>query len=117
MLIMQKNKKKVIIGLKKARTSLDKIIGELEENNNVEKNNDENKNGVKRDKNSSEEKCFNIIQQTLAVVGLLKSANIAMLENQLDFYVESINQKKMSKKKLESVKEEIVRVVKIAQDK
>lgn len=49
---------KVIIGLKKARTSLDKILSMLEE----------------------EKYCIDIIQQNLAVIGLLKSANLNLLE-------------------------------------
>jgi DNA-binding FrmR family transcriptional regulator len=102
---MTKNnqKKKIITGLKKARTSLDKIIQELEK--------------LEKSEHDSEKKCFNVIQQNLSVVGLLKSANIAMLKNQLDFYMDNINNKKMSQKKLQNIKDQIVHVVKVAQDK
>jgi DNA-binding FrmR family transcriptional regulator len=93
-------KAKILTGLKKARTSLDKIIQSLE---NEEK--------------TADKKCFNVIQQNLAVVGLLKSANVVMLENHLDFYIDSIDKKNVSKKELEKMKEEIVRIVQTAQKK
>ncbi len=95
-------KVKILIGLKKARTSLDKII------NNLESEVD----GVTVDK-----KCFDVIQQNLSVIGLLKSANTAMLENHLDFYIENVDKKNVKKKELEKMKEEIIRIVQIAQKK
>jgi DNA-binding FrmR family transcriptional regulator len=93
-------KAKILIGLKKARTSLNKVIQTLE---NEDKNTDK--------------QCFDVIQQNLAVVGLLKSANIAMLKNHLDFYIDSIDKKNVSKKELEKMKVEIVRIVQTAQRK
>jgi len=56
-----KDNKKTLIGLKKARTLLEKII-----------------------KMSEDDKyCIDIIQQNLAVIGLIKSANITLLESHL----------------------------------
>ncbi len=95
-----KQKKKIIIGLRKARTSLDKIIYLLG-----------------KDEAEVENKCFDVIQQNLSVIGLLKSANIAMLENHLDFYINSVNKKNVSKEELKNMKEEIMRIVQIAQKK
>jgi DNA-binding FrmR family transcriptional regulator len=92
-------KTKTIIGLKKARGSLDKIVQTLEND------------GV------GESQCFDIIQQNLAVIGLLKSANMMMLENHLTHYIENVNKKNISKKELKQMKDEIVRIVQIAQNK
>ena len=93
-------KAKILIGLKKARTSLDKIIQELESED-----------------GDADKKCFDVIQQNLSVIGLLKSANTSMLENHLDFYIENVDKKNVKKKELEKMKEEIIRIVQIAQKK
>lgn len=91
-------KAKILIGLKKARTSLDKIVQELENQN-------------------TDKKCFDVIQQNLAVIGLLKSANIAMLKNHLDMYIDETGNGKKQKNELQKMKEEIVKIVQIAQKK
>ena len=52
---------KILIALKKARTHLGKVIAMVEEN----------------------EYCVDILQQNLAVIGLLKSANDKLLERHL----------------------------------
>jgi len=96
-----KNKKaRVIIGLKKAHTSLGRIIKILE-----------------NEKNQKEDKCFNIIQQNLSVIGLLKSVNISMLENHIDLYIKEIKKGKMSKNNLDTMKREILKTVRQAQNK
>lgn len=56
-----KTNKKSLIALKKARSLLDKII-EMEQNNTY---------------------CIDIVQQNLAVIGLLKSTNLNLLEGHL----------------------------------
>ena len=94
------NKQKVLIGLKKAHTSLGRIIETLSDNGN-------NK--------WKEVKCFNVIQQNLSVIGLLKSVNIAMLENHIDLYIKEVKKGKMSKNSLEKMKEEILKTVRSAQ--
>ncbi|MEA3322954.1 MAG: metal-sensing transcriptional repressor [Patescibacteria group bacterium] len=93
-------KAKILIGLKKARTSLDKIVRELED-----------------EKSSTDKKCFDVIQQNLSVIGLLKSANVAMLENHLDMYIDNTGNGKKQKNELQKMKEEIVKIVQTAQKK
>ena len=58
---MQKEDEQILIGLKKARTHLGKVIAMIEEG----------------------EYCVSIMQQNLAVVGLLKSANDKLLARHL----------------------------------
>lgn len=96
---MNDKKKKIIIALKKARTSIDHILENIE-------------------KADREETCFDIIQQNLAVIGLLKSANVTMLENHLDAHISNMKKTSRSeKKKMEQVRDEVVRIVKTAQNK
>ncbi len=97
-------KEKIIIGLKKAHSSLERIIETMESENSLK-----NKNG--------EDKCFSIIQQNLSVMGLLKSVNISILKNHLDLYIKKVQQGKMNKANLTKMKEEILKTVKQAQDK
>lgn len=95
---MTDKKRKIIIALKKARTSIDQIIRTIE--------------------SADEKKCFEIIQQNLAAVGLLRSANILMLEMHLDAYVDVIKSASPSeKKKLKQVRDEVIRIVQTAQNK
>jgi len=98
----RKNDKKIkiSIGLKKARTSLDKIIKSLE---------DEDV-GV-------ENKCFDVIQQNLAIIGLLKAANISMLESHLEMYTQNVGKGNVHNKELDRMKEEIIKIVQVAQRK
>ncbi len=93
-------RKKLLIGLKKARTSLDKIIAELE-------------NGTQ----DTQSRCFDVIQQNLSVIGLLKSANTTMLEGHLDMYINKVEKTPKQKKELEKMKKEIVKIVQTAQKK
>jgi DNA-binding FrmR family transcriptional regulator len=96
------NKQKVLIGLKKAHTSLGRIIDTLSKETDGKHNDD---------------KCFNVIQQNLSVIGLLKSVNITMLENHIDSYIKEIKKGKMSKNSLDKMKEEILKTVRQAQNK
>jgi DNA-binding FrmR family transcriptional regulator len=97
-------KEKMLIGLKKARTSLDRIIAILSAEN--------------LDKEGKEEdKCFGIIQQNLSVIGLLKSVNTAMLENHINLYIKEVKKGQMNKRRLEQMKEEILKTVRQAQNK
>ena len=59
---MDKNHEKTITGLKKARSHIDKIIKMLEDG----------------------EYCIDIMQQNMAVMGLLKSAHQQLMEGHLD---------------------------------
>ncbi len=95
---MNDKKMKIAIALKKARTSIDKILYAMD--------------------SSQDKKCFDIIQQNLAVIGLLKSANILMLETHLDVSIESVkNMTPSEKKKMKQIRDEVVRIVQTAQNK
>lgn len=85
---------KVLIWLKKARTSIDKIIAMLED----------------------EKYCIDIIQQNLAVIWLLKSANMNLLEWHLNWCVKNAvnakNEDDVNQKMLE-----LVKIINLAQNK
>ena len=98
----EEKQKKILIGLKKAQSSLGRIIEVLEES-------EENGNDGK------DEKCFSVIQQSLSVIGLLKSVNTMMLENHISSYIKNLQKEKISKRKLERMKEEILKTIKQAQ--
>lgn len=85
---------KVLIWLKKARTSLDKIIKMVED----------------------DKYCIDIIQQNLAVVGLLKSANMNMLENHMNCCVRHAFNSK-DEKQIEEKLWELIKVLNLAQNK
>ncbi len=88
---MNKEKKKVLIGLKKANTSMERIIKMMEE----------------------DEYCIDIMQQNLAVMGLLKSAHQALMENHLrTCFANAMNAK--NKKIKEEMIEEILKISKYA---
>ncbi len=85
---------KVLIWLKKARTSLDKIIKMLEE----------------------EKYCIDIIQQNLAVIWLLKSANMNLLEWHLNWCVKNaINAK--NEQEVDMKIQEIIKIMNFVQKK
>lgn len=90
---MTKNNQ-TIIALKKSRTLLDKIIKMVE----------------------NDEYCINTIQQNLAVMWLLKSVNIKLLESHLwCCFVDAV--KSNDEKKLSEMIGEIMTIVKTAQNK
>lgn len=84
------NKKKSITSLKKAKTSLDKIIQMIE----------------------SDEYCIDIIQQNLSVIWLVKSANQKLLEDHLNCcFVNAV--KSNDKKNVDKKIEEILKILQI----
>ena len=99
--MLNKNKKKkIIIGLKKAQSGLERIIKIMEDSS--DKEND---------------RCFSIMQQILSIIGLLKVVNIGMLENHLNSYIQKNIKGKISKKELLKIEEEILKIVRQAQNK
>ncbi len=94
----EEKQKKILIGLKKAQSSLGRIIKVLE-----------------GDDSQKEERCFSVIQQSLSVIGLLKSVNMMMLENHISSYIKNLQKKRVGKHKLEQMKEEILKTIKQAQ--
>lgn len=93
---MDQDKKKIVTALKKAHTSIGKILDTVE-------------------KEGQENTCFDVIQQNLAAIGLLKSANLLMLERHIDTFIAT--KKKMSKRDAQELKEEVLRIVAAAQRK
>ena len=91
---MAHNTNKVMIALKKANTSLNKVIKMIED----------------------DKYCIDVIQQNLAIVGLLRSANTSLLEGHIDHCIKNACKKKNSKDIEEKMKE-LIKVVKIAQTK
>lgn len=91
---MQDYKKKTIIALKKANTLTGKIIEMLEE----------------------DKYCIEVIQQNLAVIGLLKSANLKLLQGHFNCCVKSAMKGK-DEKKIDEMMEELLEVVRVAQSK
>jgi len=81
--------KEILTGLKKANTHLSKVIKMLKDN----------------------EYCIDILQQNLAVIGLLRSANNKILERHLHSCFATVMQGTDEKKK-EKMIEEILRISK-----
>ncbi|AKH32965.1 Copper-sensing transcriptional repressor CsoR [candidate division SR1 bacterium Aalborg_AAW-1] len=91
---MKPQQEKIIISLKKAKSSLEKIISMIE----------------------NEQYCIKVIQQNLAVIGLLKSTNIQLLEDHLGCcFINAV--KSNDKKRQAEMIEEILTIVKTAQNK
>jgi CsoR family transcriptional regulator, copper-sensing transcriptional repressor len=91
---MTHNKEKVSIAMKKAKTSLDKVIKMIDE----------------------DKYCIDVIQQSLAVMGLLKAANISILEGHVNNCIKNACVKK-NKKDVEEKMSELIKVLKLAQTK
>lgn len=91
---MAHNIDKTLISVKKAKSLLEKIISMLE----------------------NDRYCIDVIQQNLAVIGLLKSANLTLLEGHLDNCVKDALKQKNSKRLNEMIKE-LLKVVQTAQNK
>lgn len=91
---MKNYKQKISITLKKANSLTTKVIKMLEE----------------------DKYCIDIIQQNLAIIGLLKSANLKLLEGHLGCCVKNATQEK-DETKLNEMMEEILKVIKTAQNK
>lgn len=77
------NKKKILIGFKKANTSLSKIIKMIE----------------------NDHYCIEVMQQNLAVIGLLRSAHEALMSNHLQTCFKSAIETRDSKKKEQMINE------------
>jgi DNA-binding FrmR family transcriptional regulator len=91
---MKPQQEKIIISLKKAKSSLEKIISMIE----------------------NEQYCIKVIQQNLAVIWLLKSTNIQLLEDHLwCCFIDAV--KSNDKKRQAEMIEEILTIVKTAQNK
>jgi CsoR family transcriptional regulator, copper-sensing transcriptional repressor len=84
---MENKKTKTLINFKKAQSLINKIIEMIE----------------------SDKYCIDIMQQNLAVIGLLKSAHQMLMENHLNTCFKSAMASSNEKKKQEMV-EEILRV-------
>ncbi len=83
-------KEKTLINFKKAQSHIAKIVKMVESN----------------------EYCIDIMQQNLAVIGLLKSAHQMLMENHLGTCFKEAMQTKNNKKKQEMI-EEILKVTKL----
>jgi len=91
---MKKKTQKVLISLKKARTLMDKVIKMVEE----------------------DKYCIDIIQQNLAIIWLLKSTNLNLLEWHLGCcFVDAA--KANDVQKIDEMTQEILTIVKTAQNK
>ncbi len=87
---MSNQKEKTFINFKKAQGSIAKIIKMVESN----------------------EYCINIMQQNLAVIGLLKSAHQMLMENHLNTCFKTAMGTKNEKRKQEMI-EEILKVTRL----
>ncbi len=86
---MTSKKQKTLINFKKAQSLISKIIEMLD----------------------ADEYCINIMQQNLAVIGLLKSAHQMLMENHLNTCFRKAFESRNERKKQEMIKE-ILRVTK-----
>ncbi len=91
---MKKNQQKVLISLKKARSTLDKVIEMIEK----------------------DKYCISVIQQNLAVIWLVKSTNLQLLEDHLSCcFVDAA--KSNDHERLDDMVQEVLTIVKTAQNK
>jgi len=88
--MISKNKEKALISFKKAHSLLAKIIGMTEQNI----------------------YCMDIMQQNLAVIGLLRSAHEMLMENHLNSCFKDAMASKNERKK-KQMSEEILKVTKL----
>ena len=88
--MLRQNKKKALVGFRKARSLLDKLIGMTEK----------------------DEYCINIMQQNLAVIGLLRSAHEMLMENHLNSCFKNAMASKNERKK-KQMTAEILKVTKL----
>lgn len=91
---MAHNTEKVLIAMKKARSSLDKVLKMIGEG----------------------KYCIDIIQQNLAVIGLIRAANTALLDGHINNCIKAAVVKKDNKRISEMI-DELSKVIKIAQTK
>jgi len=88
--MIRENKQKALISFKKAKSSILKIINMVE----------------------SGEYCIDIMQQNLAVIGLLRSAHEMLMENHLNSCFKNAIASKNERKK-QAMTEEILKVTKL----
>ena len=91
---MAHNSDKVLVAMKKANTSLQKVMRMVEDG----------------------KYCIDIIQQNLAVIGLLRSANSSLLEGHVNNCVKNAC-KGRNEKEIDAKMGELMRVIRIAQSK
>jgi DNA-binding FrmR family transcriptional regulator len=91
---MAHNKEKVQIALKKANSLIVKILKMLDD----------------------DRYCIDIIQQNLAVIGLLRSANLQLIEGHINNCIKNAAIQN-DHEKLDAMMEELLNVVKTAQNK
>ena len=91
---MVQNKEKVMIAMKKAKTSLEKVMKMIED----------------------DKYCIDIIQQNLAVIGLLKSANMGLLDGHVHCCIRGAYESG-NKKEIDTKMAELINILKIAQTK
>ena len=84
---LTENKRKALIGLKKANTLMQKVISMVE----------------------SDRYCIDVMQQNLAVIGLLRSAHESLMENHLNTCFKAAMATKDEKRK-KQMTEEILKV-------
>jgi DNA-binding FrmR family transcriptional regulator len=89
-MMIENKKKKVLISLRKARTSLDKILDMVE----------------------NDHYCISVMQQNLAVIGLLRSAHETLMSNHFNTCFKSAILSKNDKKRQEMT-EEILKLINI----
>ncbi|MEI8339411.1 MAG: metal-sensing transcriptional repressor [bacterium] len=89
-MIVENKKKKILISLKKAKTSLDKILTMVEDDH----------------------YCISVMQQNLAVIGLLRSAHEMLMSNHFNTCFKSAILSKNEKKRQEMT-EEILKLINI----
>ncbi len=90
---MNRDNEKLMIAMKKAKTSLDKVFKMVE----------------------GGRYCIDVIQQNLAVIGLLRSANMELLSGHINTCVKNAARK--GGKELDEKMVELIKVLKIAQSK
>lgn len=91
---MAHNVNKVSVAMKKARSLTDKVMQMLENN----------------------QYCIDVVQQNLAIIGLLRSANLALLEGHVNHCVSDAAKAK-DPKQLEEMMKELLVVINTAQKK
>ena len=91
---MKQHQEKSLIAVKKARSALDKIIDMMD----------------------NKKYCIDIVQQNLAVIWLLKSANLSLLEDHLHCCFADAA-RSGNEQKLNQMIEEMVMIIKTAQNK
>ncbi|MFC1810331.1 metal-sensitive transcriptional regulator [Patescibacteria group bacterium] len=91
---MAHNTEKVTVAMKKAKSLTEKVIQMLE----------------------NDKYCIDVIQQNLAIIGLLRSANLTLLEGHIGHCVKNAAKEKNSKR-LDEMMKELLLVMNTAQKK